>query len=243
MTRRLFLLLAVSLFQVVPSDGPAFVAAAKRLPAGAVQQRLLDTTQRRLLDSTLFEGPDRDRWQRPDYIMDALGIADGAVVADIGTGRGWFAVRLARRVGPRGLVVAEDILPEMLDAVERRASREGWTNVETVLGTPDDPKLTPGRFDAVLVVDTYHEVENGPALLGHLRDALKPSGRLGIVDYRTDGGGPGPPTDNRIDADAVIRDAEGAGLTLLTRDSSLPFQYLLIFALPPSASRDAPTLR
>src|SRR5262245_65221861 len=93
---------------------------------------------------TQLEGPDRDAWQRPDQIMDALGIADGTVVADLGAGGGWFTVRLARAVGPNGLVYAEDIQQQMIRAIGRRVQREGLQNVKTILGTADDPKLPAG---------------------------------------------------------------------------------------------------
>src|SRR5262245_47500608 len=104
-------------------------------------------------DLSLLESPDRAAWQRPDQIMDALQVADGSVVADIGAGAGWFTIQLARRVGPRGLVYSEDVQRQMLEAVKRRVTREGLQNVETRLGTPIDPHLPTGRLDAVLVVD------------------------------------------------------------------------------------------
>ena len=87
-------------------------------------------------DLALLEGPDRDAWQKPDEIMDALGIADGAAVADLGAGAGWFTIRLARRVGPNGVVWAEDIQPEMIEAITRRVEREGLRNVKPILGAP-----------------------------------------------------------------------------------------------------------
>jgi ubiquinone/menaquinone biosynthesis C-methylase UbiE len=178
-----------------------------------------------------LEGPDRELWQKPDQIMDALGIADGTVVADLGAGGGWFTVRLARRVGPQGLVYAEDIQEEMIESMERRLTREGLRNVRMVLGTPEDPKLPRGRLDAVLIVDAYYEVEQQEPveLLRNVRAALKPHGRLGIVDFKKDGGGPGPLMEDRVDAEVVIADAKAAGLRLISRETFLPYQFLLIF--------------
>ena len=106
--------------------------------------------------------------------MDALAIVDGAVVADLGAGGGWFTIRLARRVGPNGLVYAEDIQPQMIEAIGRRVQREGIANVRTRRGTPDDPRLPAGRLDAVLIVDAYHEMEDPVALLGNVARSLKP---------------------------------------------------------------------
>src|SRR6478672_7459152 len=109
-------------------------------------------------DLGTLEGPDRDAWQRPDQIMDALGIADGSVVADMGAGGGWFSVRLARRVGPRGRVYAEDIQAQMIAAIRARVDREHLSNLVTVLGTVDDPRLPQG-IDAVLIVGSFHEMQ------------------------------------------------------------------------------------
>ena len=143
-------------------------------------------------DLGLLEGPDRDAWQQPELIMDLLGIADGATVADVGAGGGWFTVRLARRVGPNGIVYAEDIQPQMLESLVRRVRREGLDNVLPVRGTPSNPQI-PSQIDAVLIVDVYAEVADPVTLLRNLVPRLKPGGRIGIVDYKLDGGGPGPP--------------------------------------------------
>jgi ubiquinone/menaquinone biosynthesis C-methylase UbiE len=181
-------------------------------------------------DLGMLEGPDREAWQRPEQVMDALGIGDGSVVADLGAGGGWFTVRLARRVGPNGLVFAEDIQPQMIEAIERRVQREGLINVSTVFGSADNPSLPADRLDAALMVDAFYEVENRQALLTHVRMALKPGGRLGIIDFKDDGGGgPGPPREERVEPAQVIRAAENAGLRFVRQDTFLPYQYLLVF--------------
>ena len=183
-------------------------------------------------DIGILEAPDRDMWQKPDEIMDVLNTADGSVVADVGAGAGWFTVRLARRVGPNGLVFAQDIQQPMLDAIAYRVNREGLDNVERVLGTAEDPTL-PADLDAVLIVDVYAEVEDPVALLSDVAAALKPQGRLGIVDFTRDGGGPGPELELRVDAEEVIRDARAAGLSLLSHETFLTYQFLLVFGLEP----------
>jgi ubiquinone/menaquinone biosynthesis C-methylase UbiE len=180
-------------------------------------------------DLALLEGPDRDLWQLPDQIMDALGIAEGSVVADIGAGGGWFTIRLARRVGTNGIVYAEDIQRQMLEATGRRVAREGLRNVRTVLGTSEDPRLPAGALDGVLILDTYHELENPDALLRNIAKSLKPQGRVGVVDFKKDGLGPGPALEERVDAELIVRDAEGAGLKLLRRETFLPYQFMLVF--------------
>ena len=179
-------------------------------------------------DLGLLDAPDRDLWQRPDQIMDALAIADASVVADIGAGSGWFTIRLARRVGPRGIVFAEDVQKEMIAAITRRARREGLANVRPVLGLKNDPRL-PEPVDAVLIVDAYHEIENRVAMLTNLARALKPQGRIGVIDFKLDGTGPGPSREERVSPDVVIRDAQQAGLRLIRQEPFLQYQYFLIF--------------
>jgi SAM-dependent methyltransferase len=180
-------------------------------------------------DLGLLEAPDRDLWQRPDQIMDAMGIADASVVADIGAGSGWFTIRLARRVGPQGLVYAEDVQKEMINAILRRVGREGFSNVKAVLGLKNDPRLPASSLDAVLIVDAYHEIEDRVTMLSNLAKALKPQGRLGIVDFRLDGTGPGPAPEERVSPDVVVNDAKKAGLKLLRQEPFLQYQYFLIF--------------
>ena len=180
-------------------------------------------------DLGLLDAPDRDLWQRPDQIMDAMGIADASKVADIGAGSGWFTIRLARRVGPQGVVYAEDVQQEMINAIFRRVGREGLANVRPVLGLKHDPRLPPNALDAILVVDAYHEVEDRVAMLSSLARALKPQGRIGVVDFKLDGTGPGPAPEERVSPDVVVKDAKEAGLRLIRNESFLPFQYFLIF--------------
>src|SRR5688500_16749029 len=123
------IVLALSLGAISAQPG----APTARTVRGGVEQK--GAGHSRLFppsDLGLLDAPDRDLWQRPDLIMDSMGIADGSVVADIGAGSGWFTIRLARRVGPRGLVYAEDVQNEMIAAITRRTGREGLTNVKPV---------------------------------------------------------------------------------------------------------------
>jgi len=178
----------------------------------------------------LLEGPDRDEWQQPERIMDALGIAEASRVADLGAGGGWFTIRLARRVGPNGIVYAEDIQRQMIEAIERRVKSLGITNVKPILGTPEDPHL-PSGLHAVLMVDTFPQLPDPVSLLRNVSKALAPKGLVGIVDFKPDGaGGPGPPLDERLDPEVIKRDAASAGLTLRSHQTFLRYQYLLVFA-------------
>jgi predicted methyltransferase len=188
----------------------------------------------------LLEGPDRAVWQKPDQIMDALGIADGSKVADIGAGAGWFTMRLARRVGPNGVVYSTDVQREMLDVIRRRVAREGLQNVRLLQGGDDSLGLpSAGALDAVLAVDVYPEVKDRVTFLRNLATALKPAGRIGIVNYKLGGGGPGPaPSEGvRVAQATVEADARAAGLRIKGSEN-LPYQYLLILGKP-----DAPSSR
>ena len=216
---------ALALLAAISPPRPGF--ALIELQAPSAQHGRLFPPQ----DLGLLEGPDREAWQKPDQIMEALSFADGATVADIGAGAGWFTIRLARRVGPNGIVYAQDVQREMLDAIRRRVAREGLKNVETKLGSESTPNLPAGALDAVLVVDVYPEVEveHRVMFLRSLATALKPSGRIGIVNYKPGRGGPGPaPSEGvRVESTLVERDAQAAGLRIVSRQN-LPYQYLLV---------------
>jgi len=216
--------------RLVPVLQALTLVAAVSLVEGLAGAQVSESGHDRLFppqDLGLLEGPDRAVWQRPDQIMDVLGIADGSAVADIGAGSGWFTIKLARRIGPRGRVYAQDVQREMLDAIRRRVSREGLQNVETRLGAGTLPNLPVGALDAVLVVDAYQEVnaEDRVAFLKNLARALKPGGRIGIVNYKPGKGGPGPAL--RVDRANVEADAGAAGLRVEAREN-LPYQYLLV---------------
>lgn len=189
-------------------------------------------------DLGLLEAPDRNIWQHPEEVMDKLGIADASVVADIGAGAGWFTIQLARRVGPNGLVYAEDVQQEMVTAISRRAAAEGLLNVKAVLGKLSDPDLPPRSIDAVLLVNAYHEIADRVTLLQNIAKALRPGGRIGVIDFKLEGTGPGPDPDERVSPETVVNDAQKAGLRVLSQETFLPYQYLLIFgtARPTTAS-------
>jgi predicted methyltransferase len=225
--------------QVVQPARPATPAPAARAAQSRSKARLFAPQ-----DLGLVEGPDRDQWQKPDQIMDALLVAEGSVVAEIGAGGGWFSARLSARVGPNGLVFAEDIQPLMIDAIQRRMQRENLKNVRPVLGTANDPRLPSGMISAALIVEVFREMEIAPAdpvtLLRRVAQSLKPDGRLGVVDFNPGAGGPGPAPDQRVDPEAVIKAAAAAGLTLVAREPQVnPFQFLLVFARADTAARAA----
>ena len=131
----------------------------------------------------------RDEWQRPGEVMDALGVKSGHRVADIGCGYGYFTFRLAARVGAEGKVYAEDIDSEAIDRVRQRKEREKLDQVEPILGEAADPGL-PNDLDAVLIVDTYHEIRDYDRMMQAVFRALKPGGRLALIDGEGPAGRP-----------------------------------------------------
>jgi predicted methyltransferase len=181
------------------------------------------------IDLGLLESPDRAAWQKPEQIMDVLHVADGSKVADIGAGAGWFTIRLARRVGPNGVVYSQDVQREMLVAIGRRVSREGLQNVQTRLGSGSDPHLQVTGLDAIVVVDAYQEVEDRVTFLRNLARALKPNGLIGVVNWKPGRGGPGPPEGVRVDKASVTADVRAAGLRIVDEET-LPYQYMLVLA-------------
>jgi ubiquinone/menaquinone biosynthesis C-methylase UbiE len=186
------------------------------------------------LNLGVLEGADREQWQKPEQIMDALKVADGSIVAEIGAGGGWFTIRLANRVRQNGLVYAEDIQPLMLEAIKRRVQRENLTNVHTVLGTTKDSRL-PHGLDAILIVGAYHEMENPVAVLKDAAESLKAQGRIGIVEYSPGAGGPGPEPEQRVDQDTVIKGATAAGLQVISREPVPPFMFMVVLGKAPAA--------
>ena len=203
-------------------------------PAPPAQQAKPNTRLFGTQDLGLLEAPDRELWQKPDQIMDAIGVAEGSKVAELGAAGGWFTLQLAERVGPNGRVYAEDIQRAMLDGISRRMRNENLLNVTTVLGTATNPHLPPG-LDAALINDAFHEMDVEEdstlvvTLLRNVAQSLKPQGRLGIVDWTPGNGGPGPVAGHRADPKRVIEAASAAGLQLIKREDFPPFVFLLVF--------------
>jgi len=162
-------------------------------------------------DLSIFEEPGRDKRLQIDRVMDLLQLKPGSVIADIGAGGGWFSVRAARRVAPNGRVIAEEINPKAIAAIQQRAQREHLGNIETVLGTPDDPKLPPNSLDAAFMLKVYHEIAHPPLLLANLRTALKPGARFGIIDKNGNG------SDHGLNEPIVRAEVEHSGFRQIAR--------------------------
>ena len=176
----------------------------------------------------VFDDPARDAWQKPHQVIEALALAPDAVVADIGSGTGYFAARLVHFV-PQGRVYGVDIEPDMVKYLAERARREGLANLVSVAGLPDDPRL-PGKADLVLMVDVYHHIENREAYFRKLRGYLNAGGRVAVIDFRQDSPD-GPPKSERIPPSRVEAEMKRAGYVLSKEHAFLPEQYFLVFRL------------
>lgn len=172
---------------------------------------------------------ERESEEAPTRALQIIDVVAGSTVADIGAGSGYFTERLSRLVGPRGRVIATDIQQGMLDLMAERIARGRLTNVTLVLGEPANPRLVRESIDLALMVDVYHELSDPQRVLRHIRDALKPRGRLVLIEYKgEDPTIPILPSHKMTVAQAKL-EVEHEGFVLATIDSSLPRQHVLIF--------------
>jgi SAM-dependent methyltransferase len=183
-----------------------------------------------------LERPERLEEEEPDVAIGILKIPKGASVADIGAGSGFMTIRLSQSVGPTGRVFATDVQPQMLDILRRRLDDRKIRNVTLVQGAIDDPKLPPGSLDLELLVDVYHEFSQPQAMLRGLREALKPSGRLVLVEYRKEDPAIPIKFEHKMSVAEAKLEVEHEGFTLATVDEALPRQHILIFKKRESGS-------
>jgi len=176
-----------------------------------------------------LERAERLEEEEPDKALDVLQVARGATVADIGAGSGYMTMRLAARVGPTGRVYANDVQPEMLQILEQRADRAKVTNIVLVRGALDDPKLPAAAMDLELMVDVYHEFSRPQEMLRGLRAALKPDGRLVLVEYRKEDPRIPIKPDHKMSVREAKMEVEAEGFALAQVDESLPRQHILVF--------------
>jgi ubiquinone/menaquinone biosynthesis C-methylase UbiE len=173
--------------------------------------------------------PERETEEAPDKALDAIVIARGATVADIGAGAGYITWRLAERVGPEGKVYANDIQPEMLRLLRKNMADRHLTNVEPVLGAEDDPKLPAARMDLVLLVDVYHEFTEPEKMLRKIRESLKPDGRLVLLEYRKEDPNVPIRPEHKMSVAEVRAEVEPEGFRFEKTLETLPRQHILIF--------------
>ncbi len=178
----------------------------------------------------VFDDPARDAWQRPAEVVRFLEVGEGDVVADVGAGTGYFIPYLSEAVGETGKLLAVDIEAALIEHMTTRAAEAGATNVEMILAEPDDPKLPEAGVDLVLIVDTWHHINARLDYLDKLARALRPAGRVVVVDFHEGELPVGPPPGHKLSREHVVAEFEEAGWTLDREGDVLPYQYLLVFA-------------
>jgi predicted methyltransferase len=207
------------------------LACAAVLALGPAAAQSPHTHQHRFDDAEkwahVFDDPQRDAWQKPHQVIEALALKPDAVVADLGAGTGYFSVRLARMV-PKGTVYAVDVEPDMVKYLGERAAREKLKNMIAVAAAPGDARL-PAQADLVLLVDVYHHIGERQRYFRSLAESLKAGGRLAVIDFRLDAKR-GPPRDARVAPERVKAELKAAGYTLAAQHAFLPDQYFLVFA-------------
>jgi SAM-dependent methyltransferase len=222
------------------------VAAATAAGAAAQPQSKHPVSGRVIAQVMGYEGagwlerPEREREEAPSKAIAALDIKPGQVVADVGAGSGYYTARLAERVGATGKVYASDLQPQMVALLEQRVARDRLTQVEVLQATETDPRLPPAAIDLILMVDVYHELARPQEVLRQLRAALKPDGRLVLIEFRKES----PWVPIREEHKMSVREArlelEAEGYRFDAVIDVLPWQHILVFRPGP---RGAPSAR
>lgn len=203
-----------------PADGED-AKAARRTPSNVMSFE----------GAAWLEREGRDKEERPDLVLQAMGLKEGMTVAEIGAGTGYFSRRIAKAVGPTGKVYAVDIQPEMLELLKKYAAQEGITNIVPVLGGEADPKLPKGGVDRILMVDVYHELQKPAPMLARIRESLAPGGTVTLIEYRLEGDTASHILQaHRMSVDQVLAEWNPAGFELADRIEALPSQHLFIFS-------------
>ncbi|RMH37671.1 MAG: methyltransferase domain-containing protein [Nitrospirae bacterium] len=182
--------------------------------------------------SKRFDAPDRKDWQKPEEVIELMDIESGMTVADIGAGTGYFLGYLSKAVGAQGMVLGLDIEPSMVDFMANRAKRENWTNVEVRVVHPDDPGLPPNSVDRILIVNTWHHIADREHYSRKLYDALKPGGKVLVVDFTLESPH-GPPVSQRLRPEEVMAELQAGGFEVELLQETLPNQYIVAGHHPP----------
>src|SRR5436309_2696741 len=196
-----------------------------RRPRIAMPEQRLD----RAGVGAVFEGPSRDAWQKPAELVAALGLHPGMTVADLGAGTGYFSRHLSAAVGPEGTVLAVDTEPNMVARLRERAEAERTVNVVPILASADNPRLPAHATDLVLIVDTFHHIDDRLTYLRGLRRCLRPGGRVAVIDWQKHALPVGPPPEHKLAHEQVVEEMETAGYALIGEPGLLPYQYFLVF--------------
>jgi ubiquinone/menaquinone biosynthesis C-methylase UbiE len=214
---------------VPAASGPSASAAAPTVdPSGVYLGRKLAPPMS-YLGADWLDRPNRDAVQRPEHVLDVLGVRQGQIVADVGCGSGYFTVHLAKRVGPRGRVFATDLQQEMLDLLAKKLVAQRIANVTAERTTADDAKLPDGTLDLALLVDVYHELPNPSVTLAQIKRALAPNGRLALVEYCAEDPKVDIKPEHKTTLAQLQRELAANAWSLVATDESLPEQRIVVF--------------
>ena len=234
---KLFFLISVNLFLlsevIYAAEHPGYIDAPERRTTG-IGKFYMDREISFVMGHRAagwLNRPERIREEMPDDVVANMGLEFDHVVADIGAGSGYFSFRIADRV-PSGKVLAVDIQPEMLQLIERQKTDTGVANIEGVLGQIDNPNLAPNSIDAAIMVDAYHEFSHPFEMINGIYDALRPGGRIFLLEYRgEDDSVPIRPL-HKMTEEQVVKEMSIFGLEWTETLDFLPWQHMMIFTKP-----------
>jgi len=176
-----------------------------------------------------LERPEREVEERPQRVIDAFEIQPGQTIADLGAGSGYYSFRIAPLLGDKGQMLAIDVEPRMLQIISERARRTGVNNLTTVLSTPSDPNLPANSIDLLFMVDVYHELEFPLEMMTRVREAMKPGGRVALIEYREEDPKVMIKAVHKMSERQVIRELTAVGFRHLKTVRTLPLQHLILF--------------
>jgi arsenite methyltransferase len=206
-------------------------AAVEQQPAPASPEEMHRLHQDSRAYISMLEDPGRDAYQKPHEVIAALAMKEGETIADIGSGSGYFTLRLARHVGEQGRIYAVDVNPDMVVYLNRKIRDLNLRNVVTVLAAPDDPLLSDASVDRFFICDTWHHIPNQAQYLALLRKMLKPGGQVVMIDFQRRELPVGPPVAMKIAREDLVRQMQEAGFQLSQEHTFLPYQYFLVFTV------------
>ena len=200
-----------------------------------VMQATHPVTGRRIAPVMGLSGADwldreeREKEEQPEKAIEAIGLKPGLFVGDVGAGTGFYSIRMARAVYPGGVVYANDIQPGMLERLRANAASQKINNIETVLGTDTDPRLPPGKLDVVVLVDVYHELSRPQRMLDRVREALKPNGRLVLLEFRKEDPTVPIRPEHKMTVGEVRAEVTPEGYQFEKVVDTLPWQHIIFF--------------
>jgi arsenite methyltransferase len=206
---------------------PATILAQDRVQRDRHQMHRLHSDPKSYIGA--LEDPKRDLYQKPQEVVEALGLKPGEVIADIGAGSGYFTFRLAHHVGQTGKIYAVDVSPNMILHINRRTRELKATNVVSILADPDDPLLPEGSVNRFFFSDSWHHIDNQTKYLSLMKQMLKPGGEIIMIDFHKKELPVGPPMQMKIAREDLIKQMETNGFRLTKEHSFLPYQYFLVF--------------